>query len=205
MFRSRILGRALNFGQRRTMETYNGHEQPTYRVIPLPEGRDSYELRHYPQSKWTSTALECGNYKEGSSVAFRKLLNYITGNNSDGSSVSMTVPVVTRVTPTTGQAGGLRMVKSFYLPKANHDRPPVPSDNQVFTDTRDDLYVYVRRFGGHATGEDWSREAGLLRDQLKRDNVKVVEGHSFYAVGYDNPRRTGDRRNEVWIRCPDKP
>ena len=42
----------------------------------------SYELRHYFKSKWTSTEITSSTYEEGTSQGFRKLFNYIQGQNS---------------------------------------------------------------------------------------------------------------------------
>lgn len=185
------------------METYHGHEQPIYEVVPLVKQRETYELRHYVKSNWTSTKVECRKYDEGTGTAFRKLFEYIQGNNSRRQQVDMTVPVVSKIENVANKNTftGVQMVMSFFLPKSHQIHPPEPVDESVFTEKKSDFYVYVRRFGGYAESEDWMKNAEALRAELQRDGLYISNKPFFYAVSYDSPFRLRDRRNEVWIKA----
>ena len=58
----------------------------------------------------------------------------------------MTVPVVTSIQNTADKThfSGLKMIKSFYLPSNHHSNPPTPTREDVFTEEKSDIYVYVR-------------------------------------------------------------
>merc|ERR1712154_369204 len=59
------------------------------------------ELRTYPSTLWASTSVTRGSTEAElswgeTSVLFRRLFRYITGDNLDGTTIAMTVPVLMR-------------------------------------------------------------------------------------------------------------
>lgn len=175
---------------------YNGLETPSYQVLEIAGKKHTkYELRRYTQSKWTSTTVREENLDRAGSKAFRPLFNYISGSNQSGNKVSMTSPVTMKVDGKTSDR-----IISFYLPPSNQNEPPVPTDDSVFTEKREQLNVYVRTFSGRASSNKWLKQAETLRKDLKEDGIKDFDRSAFYAVTYDSPFRLWKRRNEIWIK-----
>ena len=57
---------------------------------------------------------------------------------------------------------------SFYLPEKYQENPPKPKEEGVYTESREEMEVYVRTFGGRAHGKDWTREIDNLKEDLKK-------------------------------------
>lgn len=184
------------------MPAYNGYEGPEYDVVDNPVKDAGYEIRKYKQAKWTSTEVSTPAIEMSGSTGFRRLFNYITGKNESGNNISMTAPVTIAVSNRDDAFSNMRTVVSFYVPSTHQDLPPAPTDENVFTEEREEITVYVKTFGGYAKSKDWYEQVGKLRQELTRDGVKKEEldTNMFYAVGYDSPFRFIWRRNEVWIK-----
>lgn len=182
-------------------------DEPVFQIVPLRKPRWTYELRHYFQSKWTSTKIHCRKYRDGmEQLALPRLFDYHNGKNSSVMKIPNTVPIVSKIEHIGNKDNftGITMTTSFFLPKRNQRHPPVPAENSVvFTETKTDLCVFVRRFSGHAKNEDWLAHAEALRADLRKDGLHISNKPIFYAVTYGNPfrPRSEDRRNEVWIRA----
>lgn len=175
--------------------------EPPYEVLDVREGA-GYEFRKYMAAKWTSTKMVAPTFDESTGTAFRRLFNYITGKNAGDKKVSMTVPVTMAITK---EPTDVQMVMSFYVPHEYQENPPQPTGEGVYTESRDEISVYVRRFGGRAKGEDWFRELDNLRKDLEADGIsdEDLDLSTFFAVGYDSPFKLFWRRNEVWIKKSD--
>ena len=92
------------------------YEEANYEVVKQNE---VYEIRKYSDR----LAIETITSNQGSS--FRKLFNYISGNNENKEEISMTTPV-TQIE----KKGSMTM--QFYLPlKFNKDNTPSPSNSDV--------------------------------------------------------------------------
>jgi len=63
------------------------------------------------------------------------------------------------------------------------------------------MYVFVRRFGGHAfTHDSWQSQMETLESKLLKDKRKFKQG-TYYTAGYSSPWDFKERRNEVWMEC----
>ncbi|XP_038127100.1 heme-binding protein 2 [Cyprinodon tularosa] len=157
-----------------------------------------YEIRTYHAAKWVSTTLSGMQSEECIKTGFRKLFNYIQGNNQNKAKVEMTAPVTCRVVPGAGPACESQFTVSFYIPDEHQANPPEPSDSDVFMEERKEFTAYVRTYGGFAN-ENTRREELLKHlESLKRDGVEFVD-KPYYTAGYDAPFKLTNRRNEVWI------
>jgi len=179
-------------------DVFSTYEQPEFETLEVREGAP-YQLRKYKAAKWTSTSLKGKDFDESTNGLFRKLFRYITGTNATKEKVSMTVPVTMNVSGNTDET---QVVMSFYLPEKYQENAPEPTGEGVYTESREEMKVYVRTFGGRAYGKDWTREIDNLKDDLKKDGITEdsLDLNSYYAVGYDSPFRLIWRTNEVWIK-----
>ncbi|XP_015227309.1 PREDICTED: heme-binding protein 2-like [Cyprinodon variegatus] len=161
------------------------------------KGQD-YEIRTYHAAKWVSTTLSGMTGEECVKTGFRKLFNYIQGNNQNKAKVEMTAPVTCRVVPGAGPACESQFTVSFYIPDEHQANPPEPSDSDVFMEERKEFTAYVRTYGGFANENTRREELLKLLESLKRDGVEFVD-KPYYTAGYDAPFKLTNRRNEVWI------
>ncbi|XP_047430354.1 heme-binding protein 2 [Mugil cephalus] len=159
---------------------------------------EDYEVRTYHATKWVSTTLSGTQWDAAMNTGFRRLFNYIQGNNQNKAKVEMTAPVTCRVDPGAGPACESKFTVSFYLPEEHHASPPEPSDPEVFVEERKELTAYVRTYGGFSNENMKREELQKLIESLKRDGVQYVE-KPYYAAGYDSPFKLTNRRNEVWV------
>ena len=91
------------------------YEEANYEVV---KENQEYEIRKYSDRLVVETNSTEGN-------GFRKLFNYISGNNEKSQEIKMTVPVTQEV-----KNGSMTM--QFYLPlKFNKDNAPKPVDSEV--------------------------------------------------------------------------
>ncbi|XP_051909418.1 heme-binding protein 2 [Hippocampus zosterae] len=157
-----------------------------------------YEVRTYQAAKWVSTTLSGTSLDESKGVGFRRLFNYIQGNNYQKVKVEMTAPVTCRVDPGAGPACESHFTVSFFIPEEHRDAPPQPSDPDVFLENRDEFTAYVRSYGGFSNETLERDELLKLKESLRRDGVHFAE-RPYYVAGYDSPFKLVNRRNEVWL------
>jgi len=141
---------------------------------------DGYEERFYPRQTWVCTR----------SGGFRSLFNYISGSNSAGSKLEMTVPVMM-----TESEKGSEMC--FYLPASAQGSPPQPSASGVYLDTKKAMSVYATTAGGFPNK---AQQAAALKDRLQRGRASQVDFSTYYSLSYDSPWKMVNRRNDVMYR-----
>ena len=91
------------------------YEEANYEIV---KENKSYEIRKYSDRLVIETNSIQGN-------GFRKLFNYISGNNEESQEIKMTVPVTQEI-----KNGNMTM--KFYLPlKFNEDNAPKPSNSDI--------------------------------------------------------------------------
>ena len=108
------------------------YEETNYEVV---KENKIYEIRKYPNRLVIETNSVQGN-------GFRKLFNYISGNNKENEEIKMTVPV-------TQEIKNENMTMQFYLPsKFNKDNAPKPVDSEVKILTIEGGYYAVIEYSG---------------------------------------------------------
>lgn len=179
------------------------YESPEHRVVATAEG---YEVREIAPHLAVETTVP-GTYAQARNRAFRRLFDYIRGDNTVRAKVDMTVPVTSRpasqeiamTVPVTSapSAGGHSM--QFVLPRAfDRDSAPVPNDPQVRLVEVPAERVAVRRFSGLSSEDNWREEEAELLAALRRDGLEPA-GPSRLAV-YNGPLTPWFmRRNEVVV------
>ena len=157
------------------------YEEPSYETI---KSNKVYEIRKYSDR----LAIETTTSNQDSS--FRKLFNYISGDNEKSEEIKMTIPV------TQMEKKG-KMTMQFYLPsKFNKDNVPNPSRSDVEIVNIEGGYYAVIRYSGRASDKNFIKHKEILENELKKDNILIV-GPAVKAT-YNGPFTLPKlRRNEA--------
>jgi len=183
--------------------TAMAYESPDYRVLSTAEG---YEVREVAAHLAVETTVQ-GSYSQSRNRAFRRLFDYIQGNNTARGKIAMTVPVTTEpvsqkidmTVPVTSSAAGVGHTMQFVLPGAfDRDTAPLPNDPAVRLVDIPAEKVAVRRFSGSSSESNWREHEAELLAALARDGLEAA-GPSRFAV-YNGPITPWFmRRNEVVV------
>ena len=160
------------------------YEEVNYEVV---KQNKVYEIRKYSDR----LAIEAITSNQGSS--FRKLFNYISGNNDNKEEISMTTPV-TQVE----KKGNMTM--QFYLPsKFNKDNTPSPSNSEVKVLNIKGGYYAVIKYSGRASDKNFIKHKDILKDELKKNDITILS--SPIKATYDKPFTLPKlRRNEAMFK-----
>ena len=163
-------------------------EKQAYRVVKKEAG---FEIRFYPSATMATVYSKADNYKSVASSGFNKLAKFIFGGNQQKESISMTAPVIMRITEK-----GSSM--SFVMPqKYNESTLPIPNDPQIEIKKSQPAYFAALSFSGYANDEKIAIYQEKLAAMLKEKNIIRKEG--FYFLGYNAPFQFIGRTNEVII------
>ncbi|MDB4070593.1 heme-binding protein [Candidatus Pelagibacter sp.] len=156
-------------------------EEANYEVVKKNE---VYEIRKYSDR----LAIETDISNEGSS--FRRLFNYISGNNDKNEEIKMTTPV-TQVE----KKGSMTM--QFYLPsRFNKENIPSPSNPDVKILNIKGGYYAVIRYSGRASDKNFIKHKSILENKLKKDDISILSPP--IKATYDGPFTLPmNRRNEA--------
>ena len=157
------------------------YEEANYEVVKKNE---VYEIRKYSDR----LAIETDISNEGNS--FRKLFNYISGNNNKNEEIKMTTPV------TQMEKKG-NMTMQFYLPsRFNKENIPSPSNPDVKILNIKGGYYAVIRYSGRASDKNFIKHKSILENELKKDDMSILSPP--IKATYDGPFTLPmNRRNEV--------
>ena len=157
------------------------YEEANYEVVKKNE---VYEIRKYSDR----LAIETDISNEGNS--FRKLFNYISGNNDKNEEIKMTTPV-TQVE----KKGNMTM--QFYLPsRFNKENIPSPSNPDVKILNIKGGYYAVIRYSGRASDKNFIKHKSILENELKKDDMSILSPP--IKATYDGPFTLPmNRRNEA--------
>ena len=166
-------------------------ETPRYEVVGQMDG---VEIRLYPR---LILATVMG---DGGGNPFRLLFRYISGENSGGSKISMTAPVLTpekiaMTAPVISEGYSM----SFVVPsKYTMETVPAPSDERIEIQEVPERRLAVVRFRGRAGERSVEEQKARLLSVLRENGVETV-GEPF-LMRYNAPMTPGFlRRNEVGI------
>ena len=146
------------------------NEEAKYDVV---KSNETYEIRKYSDR----LAVQALNTNQNNS--FRKLFNYISGNNETNEEIKMTIPV------TQMEKKG-NMTMQFYLPsKFNKDNVPNPLSSDVQVVNIEGGYYAVIRYSGRASNKNFIKHKEILENELKKDNI-LISGSAIKA-SYNSP------------------
>ena len=160
------------------------YEETNYEVV---KQNKVYEIRKY------SDRLAIETITSNQSSSFRKLFNYISGNNENKEEISMTTPV-TQIE----KKGSMTM--QFYLPsKFNKDNIPSPSNSDVKILNIKAGYYAVIKYSGRASDKNFIKHKNILKNELKKNDILILS--SPIKATYDKPFTLPTlRRNEAMFK-----
>jgi len=178
-----------------------GIEKARYEVIDK-EGK--FEIRQYKPQIVAETIVNA-DFDEAGNMAFRRLFNYISGENRKKESIAMTAPVnqksssqkIAMTAPVNQQQSEGNYVVSFLMPsKYTIQTLPEPLDSSVRL-----RQIPVRKIAAVRYSGSWSRtkyEAKkILLEEFIRSKGLRITGQDIFAR-YDPPFQIPFlRRNEV--------
>ena len=159
------------------------YEEANYEVV---KENQEYEIRKYSDRLVIETNSIEGN-------GFRKLFNYISGNNEESQEIKMTVPVTQEI-----KNGSMTM--QFYLPlKFNIDNVPKPSNSDIKILNIEGGYYAVIKYSGRSSDKNFLKNKNILEKQLKQDSIKIISPpiRASYNSPFTLPML---KRNEVMYR-----
>jgi len=159
------------------------YEEANYEVV---KENQKYEIRKYPDRLVIETNSVKGN-------GFRKLFNYISGNNEKNQEIKMTVPVTQEI-----KNGNMTM--QFYLPsKFNKDNAPKPSNSEIKVSTIEGGYYAAIKYSGRSSDKNFLKNKDILEKELKQDNIIILSPpiRASYNSPFTLPML---KRNEVMYK-----
>ena len=173
--------------------------EPQYQIVSK---MDNFEIRDYPELVVVSTTMDSSN------SAFRRLFNYISGENEGNRSVAMTAPVIQSsggqeiamtapVIQSESDAENRSMI--FVLPqKFSIETAPIPTNPEVTLTTIPSRRLATLTFSGRLTRDAVSENREIL-GQWMSENALTLVGPAESA-GYNPPwTLPAFRRNEILI------
>ena len=167
-----------------------------------------FQLRRYSEVVVATTIVASNEYRDATNIGFRRLFDYITGNNVAAFDIAMTAPVIIEqgdsidvdmTAPVELQNTKTGWKVTFVLPaKYTLDTAPVPLDPLVILDARPPKRVAVLTYAG--TLSEKNRESGERKLLGWIDARQLTPISDERHAGYDPPWTLPFfRRNEVLI------
>ena len=159
------------------------YEEANYETI---SENKNYEIRKYFDRLVIETDSTEGN-------GFRKLFNYISGNNEEKKEIKMTVPVTQE-----NKDGNMKM--QFYLPsKFNKNNAPKPSNPEIKVLNIEGGYYAVIKYSGRSSDKNFIKNKNILEKELKKDDIVILSPpiRASYNSPFTLPML---KRNEVMFR-----
>ncbi len=179
-------------------------ESPNYEVVQ--DLGSNVEVRQYEDYYQAYVSYEDGRHEN---QAFRKLFNFISGENSvsdsgDSESLDMTAPVKLDMTAPVklDMAAPVKDYDfngmAFVLP-SDFDPSIIPNDSKVEIQKVEGQKLAVIRYSGFMGSRKMKEKYSQLVEILESNNISYEDG-AIYAA-YNGPYTLPFlRRNEVWIQ-----
>jgi hypothetical protein len=164
-------------------------ESPNYKTL---EKKGNIELREYPAMILASIVVE-GKQIPALSIGFKKIADYIFGNNSKMQRIAMTAPVLQIGDNSNWQV-------AFIMPaKFNIRNLPKPAHSELNLRSHAPGKYIVLRFSGSIKYKNLNLKLKEFNDYLLKNNCAIF-GKPVFA--FYNPPWTLPfmRRNEIWYK-----
>ncbi len=181
-------------------------EEPDYTVVRTTE---VFEIREYEPIVAIETEVET-DFEDAGNRAFRRLFNYINGENQSRAEIAMTAPVtqnasesgsekIAMTAPVTQNERDGKFVVRFVLPATyTLDSAPTPNNPQVKLTELPKRQYAVRRYSGTWWKSNYDANLGELRQALGKDGVSYEDTPIWSR--YNAPFTLWFlRRNEIWL------
>lgn len=151
---------------------------------------DSFEIRSYEATLFTSVKLPSNTYKDASSKGFSILAGYIFGGNKTNEKIAMTAPVAMSLEDT--------MTMMFMVPKKfNKETLPQPNESQIKFREEPAKRVAAITFGGWADDKKIAKYKEKLKSALEAEGLSYT--NRFYFLGYNPPFEVFNRKNDIIV------
>ena len=132
-----------------------------------------YEIRKYSER----LVVQAINDKD--SGTFRKLFNYISGENNSSKKIEMTTPV-------TQMKKNNMSFMQFYLPSEfNKKTTPIPTNSDIEITLMEEGYFAVIRYSGRSSDKNFVKYTEILREKLLEHKI-LINGSAIKAT-YNPP------------------
>lgn len=178
-------------------------EKAKYEVL---EKKGRFEIRQYENQVVAETFVE-GDFKSVGDEGFRRLYDYISGNNRKKQTISMTAPVtqeessmkIAMTAPVTQEKQGNRWRITFLMPaEFSLETLPEPLDESVRLVEDDGRLIAAVRYSGTWSSKSYEKNKTQLKVFIEKQGLRQV-GTEIWAR-YDPPFMPWFlRRNEVLI------
>jgi hypothetical protein len=151
---------------------------------------DTFEIRNYEATLFTSVQLSGNKYEDASSKGFSLLAGYIFGGNKQNEKIAMTSPVAMSLEDS--------MTMMFMVPKKfNKETLPEPNQSQIKFREEPAKTIAAISFGGWANDEKIEKYKQKLKSALDTENIAYT--NRFYFLGYNPPYEVFNRKNEIIV------
>ncbi len=178
-----------------------GIEKARYEVI---EKGGKFEIRQYSPQIVAETMVE-SDFDDAGNIAFRKLFDYISGENRKKESIAMTSPVnqkadsekIAMTAPVNQQTSEGKYIVSFLMPsKYTMETLPEPSNPDVKLRQIPAQKIAAVRYSGSWSRNRYEANKALLEDFIEKKGLRIT-GPDIFAR-YDPPFQIWFlKRNEV--------
>ena len=172
-------------------------ETPEYELISKHDG---FEIRLYSEMIIATTSVKA-NYKSSTSSGFRRIANYIFGDNDKEMKIAMTAPVISDCPSEELETYNI----SFVMPK-EHSMKDLPKANTSHVSIKKEALgeVAVLAFGGWATESRSMSYQEKLATLLQQNNIDTQGG--FMVAQFNSPYALPMfRKNELMVRILNVP
>ena len=146
------------------------NEEASYDIV---HKTNIYEIRYY------SDRLVAQAINKGDNNSFRKLFNYISGENKNSEEIKMTVPV-------TQTKNDNILFMQFYLPsKFNKETTPIPVNLDIEITTIKKGHFAVIKYSGRSSDKNFEKYSKILKQKLLEDGISI-KGNAIKAI-YNRP------------------
>tara|TARA_B100000963_G_C22405785_1_gene570948 strand:+ start:169 stop:771 length:603 start_codon:yes stop_codon:yes gene_type:complete len=151
---------------------------------------ESFEIRSYEATLFTSVKLSTKGYKNASSKGFSILAGYIFGNNERNEKIAMTSPVAMKLEDS--------ITMMFMVPqKLKKEMLPKPNESNIEFKNEPSKTVAAINFKGWASDTKIEKFKQELKSALDSENISY--SNRFYFLGYNAPYEVFNRKNEIIV------
>lgn len=185
------------------LNTLMATEEAEYNVLDCD---GDFELRQYTPQIVAETLVE-GDFKEVGNEGFRRLFDYISGNNRKKQSIPMTAPVsqetaserIPMTAPVNQEKVGEKWRITFLLPsRYSMETLPEPLDPRIKLVEIPPRLMAAFRYSGTWSKERYEERENRLKERIRQRGLTIA-GESIFAR-YNPPFMPWFlRRNEVLI------